>query len=126
MTPSTTVTPPFVSTGNLPGPDPVRLLVEAAYAHFREDTGGKLADYIPALAEADPSAFGICVANTRGDTLMIGDAAQPFSIQSVSKPFVFALICDALGPSEAAARGRRYRVALQLRHGDGTATRWHQ
>ncbi|KAI3593243.1 Glutaminase [Cupriavidus sp. U2] len=35
---------------------------------------------------------------------MVGDAAQPFSIQSVSKPFIFALICDALGAEEAAAR----------------------
>ena len=27
----------------------------------------------------------------------MGDALHPFSIQSVSKPFVFALVCDALG-----------------------------
>jgi len=104
MASSTALTPPFVSTGNLPGHDAVRSLVEAAYERFRDEAGGKLADYIPALAEADASAFGICVANTRGDTFMVGDAAQPFSIQSVSKPFIFALICDALGAEEAAAR----------------------
>jgi hypothetical protein len=41
------------------------------------------------------------VANTRGDSFAVGDADHAFSIQSVSKPFVFALVCDALGPDEA-------------------------
>jgi glutaminase len=30
----------------------------------------------------------------------VGDADHAFSMQSVSKPFVFALVCDALGPDE--------------------------
>ncbi|AMO24518.1 glutaminase A [Ramlibacter solisilvae] len=94
----------FVSTGTLPAREAIGALVEAAYAQFREERSGRVADYIPALAEADPQAFGICVANTHGDALAVGDAGQPFSIQSVSKPFVFALVCDALGPDEAAAR----------------------
>jgi glutaminase len=34
----------------------------------------------------------------------LGDAGLPFSIQSVSKPFAFALVCDALGADEAASR----------------------
>jgi len=94
----------FVSTGTLPSRDDVRELVEAAYAMFREERGGQVANYIPALAKADPGAFGICVGNTHGDILTVGDAEQAFTIQSVSKPFVFALVCDALGPVEAAAR----------------------
>jgi glutaminase len=94
----------FVSTGALPSRDAIRELIEAAYEQFREERGGQVADYIPALAEADPAAFGLCVANTHGDAFALGDAEQPFSIQSVSKPFVFALVCEALGPSEAAVR----------------------
>ena len=94
----------FVSTGTLPSRDEVRALVEIAYARFRDEDAGAVADYIPALAEADPAAFGICVANTRGEAFSLGDAQAPFSIQSVSKPFVFALVCDALGPQEAAVR----------------------
>jgi glutaminase len=94
----------FVSTGALPERDAIRELIEAAYEQFREDRGGQVADYIPALAQADPNAFGLCVANTHGDAFALGDAEQPFSIQSVSKPFVFALVCEALGPSEAAER----------------------
>ena len=82
-----------------------RGLLEAAEIAARATTGqGQVADYIPALAEADPSAFGLCVANTRGDTFALGDAEAPFSIQSVSKPFVFAQVCDALGADEAARR----------------------
>ena len=35
---------------------------------------------------------------------MVGDADHPFSIQSVSKPFVFALVCEAIGYEEARAK----------------------
>jgi len=94
----------FVSTGTLPARQEVLALIETAYAQFRDERGGQVADYIPALAEANPAAFGICVANTRGDAFSLGDAELPFSIQSVSKPFAFALVCDALGADEAARR----------------------
>jgi glutaminase len=94
----------FISTGTLPRQEEVRALVEIAYQRFRQDSEGEVADYIPALAQADPSLFGICIANTRGDTFAVGDADRAFSIQSVSKPFVFALVCDALGADEAARR----------------------
>ena len=82
----------------------VRTLVEAAHERFRNVGDGPLADYIPALAEADAAWFGICVADTHGDAFAVGDADQTFSIQSVSKPFVFALACDRLGPQEVASR----------------------
>ena len=62
----------YVSTGTLPTRDEVRLLIETAYERFRGEGGGKVADYIPALAEVDPSLFGICVANTRGDAFAVG------------------------------------------------------
>jgi glutaminase len=78
--------------------------VETAYARFRGERSGRVADYIPALAEADPEAYGLCAASTRGETFAIGDADVPFSIQSVSKPFVFALVCETLGAAEAAER----------------------
>lgn len=95
---------PFVSTGSLPRRDEIRALIETAYARFRTEQAGQVADYIPALAVADPSAFGLCVASARGDAFALGDADVPFSIQSVSKPFVFALVCDLLGAEEAARR----------------------
>jgi glutaminase len=60
-----------------------------------------VAHYIPALATACPAHFGICVAATGGQLFEAGEAAQPFSIQSLSKPFLFALICQAIGEDEA-------------------------
>ena len=94
----------YVSTGALPSHEAVRALVATAHERFRGVSDGKLADYIPALAEADAAWFGICVADTHGDTCAVGDAEQTFSIQSVSKPFAFALVCDRLGAQEAASR----------------------
>ena len=40
----------------------------------------------------------------RGRSFEIGDVETAFSIQSVSKPFVFALVCEAIGYGEARRR----------------------
>ena len=103
----------YVSTGALPSRSAMRALVVAAHEQFRRVDEGKLADYIPALAEADAAWFGICVADTHGDTFAVGDAdfqrrcnatIEAFSLQSVSKPFILALVCDRLGADEVASR----------------------
>ena len=86
-----------VSTGRLPPPERVQELVQEAYDRFAVVTDGHNADYIPALASVPAGHFGICVAGTAGAVFAVGDAEVPFSIQSVSKPFVFALVCHALG-----------------------------
>ena len=93
-----------ISTGHLPDPALVQGLVTQAHDRFRSVTEGRVADYIPALAAVRPDLFGICVAGTRGEVFEVGDSDHPFSIQSVSKPFMFALICQAIG--EEAARER--------------------
>jgi len=92
----------YVSTGTLPTVEEVRALIAEAFDLFRGENGGDVANYIPALAEVDPSLFGICVTSARGECLAVGDADRTFSIQSVSKPFVFALVCDAIGPVRSA------------------------
>lgn len=89
--------PPLVSTGQLPSGEEVREVVTAAYQRYRTNHEGTVADYIPVLAEASPELFGIAVAGVHGRAFEIGDVAASFSIQSVSKPFVFALVCDAIG-----------------------------
>lgn len=93
--------PPRVSTGNLPGDAAVRAAVSEGYERFRHDDSGTVADYIPGLANASPDAFGVCVAGVHGRYVAMGDAELPFTIQSISKVFVFALVCDALGHDEA-------------------------
>jgi glutaminase len=89
--------PPRVSTGELPRPEDVRRVVTEAYERCRPNTEGVVADYIPALADASPDLFGISVVGARGRSFEIGDVDTRFSIQSVSKPFVFALVCDDAG-----------------------------
>lgn len=94
-------TPARVSTGDLPRPDEVRRLVAEAYELYRSNGDGAVADYIPVLAAADPDLFGISVVGVRGRSVDVGDADARFSIQSVSKPFVFALVCEKIGYEQA-------------------------
>ena len=45
--------------------------------------------------------FGICVVGTNGAVHSVGAAEHEFSIMSVSKPFVFALVCQVIGAAQA-------------------------
>ena len=94
-------TPSPVSTGQLPQAQLVRTLVAEAHERFKSDNEGKNADYIPALAKVPSDLFGVCVVSTSGVAYAAGDTDYDFSIQSVSKPFVFALVCQAVGENEA-------------------------
>ena len=93
-----------VSTGHLAAPQEVARLVVEAHARFKSDDGGRVADYIPALAQVPGQLFGICLAGVSGTCFTAGDAEYEFTIQSISKPFVFALICQAIGEEEARRR----------------------
>ncbi|ORA02018.1 glutaminase A [Mycolicibacterium bacteremicum] len=79
-------------------------MVEAAHRRCRADTAGAVADYIPVLAEADPNWFGVCVAEVDGGVHTSGDCDIEFSIQSISKAFVYALVCEELGHQAVAER----------------------
>ncbi len=91
----------YISTGHLPPVERVRRLVVEAYDRFKSNAEGKNADVYPALAAAPSDLFGVCVVATNGATYTAGDVDYEFSIMSVSKPFVFALICQAIGAEEA-------------------------
>lgn len=93
-----------ISTGSMPPAETVRALVREAWERFGPVAEGRVADYIPALAEAEPGLFGLCIAGVDGRSFAIGDADHAFSIQSMSKPFVFALVCGALGGGIARER----------------------
>ena len=76
---------------------PLLRFLDRCHADFSNETGGAVADYIPELGKADPDHFGISLATIDGHVYEVGDTRIPFTIQSMSKPFVFALALDTLG-----------------------------
>ncbi|NEC10656.1 glutaminase A [Streptomyces sp. SID7909] len=114
-----------VSTGRLPTAEAVRSTLDGVRRRFQDDREGQVPDYIPELAEVDPELFGIAVAHVSGNVYSVGDAEHPFSIQSVSKPFVFALVNDELGRDTVRERigvnstGLPFNsvLAVELNHG---------
>ncbi|QEO09595.1 glutaminase A [Protaetiibacter larvae] len=89
--------PHRISTGSLPGWDEVDRLVIEAHAYAKASTDGEIATYIPRLAAVDPELFGVSVAEVDGAVHTAGDAEVAFSIQSISKAFVYALVIERLG-----------------------------
>src|SRR5438105_4387398 len=76
---------------------PVQDYVEELHREFAGVTDGKVATYIPELAKANPNWFGICLVTTSGAVYEAGDSRQSFTIQSISKPFVYGLALEDNG-----------------------------
>ena len=102
--PGKAVDQPHVSTGRLPSPKVVRSLVAECYERLKANKDGRNSDAYPALADVPKDLFGLCVAGVNGSVYTSGDWDLPFSIMSVSKPFVFALVCKVLGGDVARER----------------------
>src|ERR1700753_2630884 len=64
--------------------------------HAANDNGS-LACYIPELTLADPSGFGVSLSSSDGFVYESGDAAVEFTIQSICKPFTYALALAGIG-----------------------------
>lgn len=83
--------------------------------------GGKVADYIPALARVDVRRFGMAVMTCDGQVAETGDAWMPFSIQSISKVFTLTMALERLGDDLWKRVGRepsgsRFNSIVQLEH----------
>jgi glutaminase len=98
------VTDRLVSSGALPRRLVVQEALDEAREMFGADDTGALSTVYPALASADPSAFGLCVVGVSGEVASSGAADQDFTIMSVAKPFVFALACEMLGVDDVRRR----------------------
>jgi glutaminase len=61
------------------------------------DRSGELAGYIPELAAADPERLGAVFATVQGEVYGAGDIDTEFTIQSISKPFTYALALSDRG-----------------------------
>ena len=97
----TSVDDQYISTGHLPSPEQIQALVAEAHSRFKSNTDGKNSQVYPALAEVPSDLFGVCVVGTSGNVYAVGDTDHEFSIMSVSKPFLFALICEVIGAEQA-------------------------
>jgi glutaminase len=91
----------YVSTGHLPSPRQVQAAVDEAYRLYRAEASGTTSQTYPALARVPGHLFGICVAGVGGSMYRAGDSGHEFTIMSVAKPFVFALVCETLGAERA-------------------------
>jgi glutaminase len=92
--------PYSVATGAPPESEVVDEAIQVAYDRSVDIDEGNVADYIPVLADVDPELFGVCVVEIDGSVHGIGDVDHPFSIQSISKAFVWALACEEVGPDK--------------------------
>jgi len=88
-------------TGAVPPAAEIDALLRRAHERASSHVEGAIADYIPILAEADPDDFGVCVADVDGRLHEVGETRIEFSIQSISKAFVYALLCELLGHERA-------------------------
>ena len=63
----------------------------------RDVTSGAPADYIPILATADPEWFAVSICTVDGQQCSVGDVGVPFSIQSCTKPLMYATAVEDRG-----------------------------
>ena len=89
----TTISPPPLQLS------PVLDYLQRLHQSCAAATEGTVATYIPELAKANPDWFGICLVTATGAVYEVGDTKQQFTIQSISKPFVYGLALEDRGRS---------------------------
>ncbi|MEO0536158.1 MAG: glutaminase A [Cyanobacteria bacterium P01_A01_bin.123] len=78
----------------------LQIFLDDLYDRYRDLDEGHVASYIPELAKADPNWFGISIITTDGEVFEVGDVAQNFTIQSISKVFAYGLALEDHGQDE--------------------------
>ncbi|MEA5597950.1 glutaminase A [Rivularia sp. UHCC 0363] len=68
--------------------------IKFLYEEYRHLNSGSLASYIPELTKADPNWFAISIVTKEGEIFEIGDHLQNFTIQSISKVFVYGMALE--------------------------------
>jgi glutaminase len=88
-----------------PSPPPALAhFLKNCWTNYANENSGAVADYIPELAKANPAHFGISLATIDGHVYEVGDSAIEFTIQSISKAFVFALALELVGNERVEAK----------------------
>ena len=79
---------------------PVLDFLTQIHAGLADVNEGEVASYIPELTKANPDWFGICLVTATGSVYEVGDTRQPFTIQSISKPFVYGMALEENGRAD--------------------------
>lgn len=69
----------------------IQQTITELYQKYLRTTGGKNADYIPVLAKVNPTLFAIAIVKTNGEIISIGNDNISFPLESVVKPFIYAV-----------------------------------
>jgi glutaminase len=73
-------------------------LLSELYKEFRsKERQGELANYIPELSKVNPDNFGIVLTTADGHQYSYGDTDIDFTIQSISKPFIYGMAIQEYG-----------------------------
>ncbi len=83
---------------------PVTDQLEQLHQTFRTLHDGAVATYIPELSRANPDWFGIALVTASGHVYEVGDSRQEFTIQSISKPFVYGMALEDSTRTDVMAR----------------------
>lgn len=85
-------------------PADLKATLQAIHDAHRALRDGAVASYIPELATVDPEPFGIAVCTADGQVYEVGDARTAFTLQSISKPFIYGQALDTHGRDQVALR----------------------
>lgn len=83
---------------------PIQQYLERLHAKYAQLEDGAVASYIPELTKANPNWFAIAIATTDGQVYEVGTSRQTFTIQSISKPFVYGLALEDRGRPDVLAK----------------------
>lgn len=111
----------------LPSVETLEKLAQEAHAKFKNDQGGKNADYIPALAQVPSKLFGLTLVTVDGKVISVGDVDYAFSMQSCSKVFTLCLVLQESGAQVVYEKinveptGEAFNSIRAIEEGDGRA-----
>lgn len=71
--------------------------VKEIFNEVKQDNQGKVANYIPQLANVNEDLFSLCIVSNDGQVLELGDTSNTFSVQSCSKPITYAIALENYG-----------------------------
>jgi len=100
-------------------------ILEEIYQEIQSElTEGKVADYIPALAEVEPNQFAMTLTLEDGQQFSVGKSKEYFSIQSISKVLAFSLAIDTYSKSlykrvGVEPSGSAFNSLIQLEYEEG-------